>query len=242
MIFRSSFVLASLAIVLLTSVPASAAVIVGFDFDGLATNQTSAGPGTTDPGVSSSNFTLAAGNATAGWSDAIATIQNNATINSLATAVAADDFFSFTVTPGAGNEMSFTDLFVQFSLGANTQPAATEFSLLSDIDGFTTSIGSPLSGSATTAFATGTGTFDLTSLGAQTGPVEFRIYYHNTGANSMTRIGIGRAFSSSATPALTLNGTVTPTAVPEPSSLAVLGLVGVAVAVRRRRTKTNGNG
>ncbi|TWT50447.1 hypothetical protein Pla22_31900 [Rubripirellula amarantea] len=130
-----------------------------------------------------------------------------------------------------------------YLIQANVQPAKAEFSLLSSLTGFTsTDVIDSISGTAAAAgLITGTGTFDFSGASglqnvAAGDIAEFRIYVHNSGANPMTRIGIGQAFGTNGTADLTLNGTINAAAVPEPSLLALLGCMGLfAIEVRRRK-------
>lgn len=75
----------------------------------------------------------------------------------------------------------------------------------------------------------------VSQLQAVQGPIDFQLVLSNSGA--FARSGV-RSLNAS-TSALTVDGTVSAvTAVPEPGSLAVLGLAGVAMVVRRRNRKT----
>ncbi|MDA8744782.1 PEP-CTERM sorting domain-containing protein [Rubripirellula amarantea] len=225
---------------------ASADLIVEFENDELATNSTFANTDIVHGNVSSSTLTSSGLNNNAGWPDALVGIQNNAGINSLDAAITNNHYFSFTVTPDANASVSYSDMFVRYSLGANTFPATTEFSLLTSITGFSSAnLVDSFSGTASVSgLNVGTGTLDLSAATALQSvavgsAAEFRIYVHNTGANAMTRIGIGQAFATNGSADLTLNGTVNVVAVPEPSGLAVLGCVGLAgLCIRRRRAKT----
>jgi len=239
-----------MAVVLVTasclSTTTNADLVASFDFDGLAANQTMGGPSVVNADVSSSGLALAPGFALGGWSDAITGLQNNGLINSLASAIAGDEYFTLTITPDAEKSVSYSSMFVHYSLGANTQPAETTFAILSSVTGFTASDAiDSFVGSAAVAFNTGTDSFDLsgaTALQDAADMVEFRIYAFNSGVNPMTRIGIGRAFSNAPTDALVLNGTIT--AVPEPSSLLFLGAVTLLGAVSmqwNRKTSSDGS-
>jgi len=66
--------------------------------------------------------------------------------------------------------------------------------------------------------------FDLTGLGLQTTPVEFRLYAHDDNS-----VDVGTRFRARASN-ITLNATV----IPEPASLALLAIGGLTVLTRRR--------
>ncbi|MFV0336964.1 MAG: hypothetical protein ACK5LK_01800 [Chthoniobacterales bacterium] len=217
-----------------------AAVIVNWQNDAVTGTDTTAPATTVATGVSSSSLSQLIGG-TAGWPDTLAGLQNSASVNSLATAISAGDYFSFTVTSDASIEASYSSLFLRYSVAANTQPAQTTFSLLSSVTGFTSldSIDSFTADATVGGLITGTGTFDLSStsalqsIAAET-PVEFRVYIYNTGTNPMTRIGIGQGFATNGTPDLTLNGELVAIPLPEPSTPAFLGMGLAAIFVIRR--------
>lgn len=137
----------------------------------------------------------------ASWPNCLAGLQNSASINSLSAAIAAGDYFAFTVTPDAEVVTSYSNLFLRFSVGANVRPATTVFTLMSSETGWTAADGIDTITAVlpSDVSVVGTDTFDLTGESALQNvaagtPVEFRIYAHNTGANPMTRIGIGHLF------------------------------------------------
>lgn len=141
----------------------------------------------------------------ASWPNCLAGIQNNASINSLSAAITAGDYFAFTVTPDADAMASYSNLFVRYSVGANVRPAATELTVMSSLTGFTATDGIDTVSVVLPADASvvGTGVFDISGeSGLQNvvagTVVEFRIYVHNTGANPMTRIGVGHLFYTGA--------------------------------------------
>jgi hypothetical protein len=151
------------------------------------------------------------GGGEARWPDALVVLRHDSPISSLANSIVANDYFSFTID---GSTASYESIFVRITVQANAFPATTEFSLLSSVTGFGEGAVALdiFSVSASQSGANhGTGTFDLSKVAAlqnATGAVEFRIYYHDTGANPMTRIGIGQAFATNGTPDLTVTGSV----------------------------------
>jgi len=112
--------------------------------------------------------------------------RSNATTDSEAAAVAADDYFSFTVTPNAGNEFDLTELTFDtihdLTLGGGIgDPGATmSFFVRSSLDSFAANIGSIY----TQAWNTTTPrTLDLSGAAYQGigTATEFRMYVHDSG-------------------------------------------------------------
>jgi hypothetical protein len=223
----------------LTAITTQAAVLVNFENDNVVGTDLTTPADFVDADLTSTVLTQGIGSA-GGWTDALAGIQNSAAINSLSAAITANDYFSFSVTSDALREISCSSLFMRYSVGANVRPAQTTFTLLSSLTGFTSAdgLGTIIAALPVDASVVGTGTFDLTgvtalqNIAAETS-VQFRIYAHNTGANPMTRIGIGHLFFNNGTDDLTLNGTIT--VVPEPGAMAMLlGGLGMLTLFRRK--------
>ena len=178
---------------------------VVYDCHSLAAGSTSAAGTSSHADMAIGNLSLPGTFPPSNWPNALTALQNSAGINSLATAISSDDYFTFTVTPDTQTTASYTNLHVRISLGANAQPATTVFTLMSSLTGFT-------SADALAAFTNETLTsstfgiennLDLGGISAlqnvATGTVaEFRLYAHNIGANPMTRLGIGKAFGAAA--------------------------------------------
>lgn len=149
------------------------------------------------------------GGSEARWPDALVVLRHDSPISSLASALVADDYFSFTIH---GSSASYESIFMRITVQANAFPATTEFSLLSSVTGFgegavaldTFSVEASQSGANH-----GTGTLDLSKVAALqnvSGEIEFRIYYYDAGANPMTRIGIGQAFATNGSADLVVTG------------------------------------
>jgi len=139
------------------------------------------------------------------WPNALTALQNDANINSLAAAISAGNYFTFTVMSGTRASASYTNLHVRISLGANAQPATTVFTLMGSLAGFASANAlAAFTNETTSASTMGIendldlgGIAALQNVAAGT-VVEFRLYAHNIGANPMTRIGIGKAWGGAA--------------------------------------------
>lgn len=217
------------------SVPAD--LLVSWENDGLTTELTTAAD-VVHPDLTSSVLSQQVRTTSAGWPDTLSAIQNDAAVTSLAAAITASDYFSFTITPDAGKSVNYSSLFLRYSIGANVRPAQSQFTLLSSKTGFTAADGlaSFLSFEmlGATASGFGTGTFDLsgvTGLQGVSEAVEFRIYVHSV-QGSMTRVAIGQLYGTNGTDDLVLSGTV----IPEPATVGMLSL-GALVACLVRRLK-----
>jgi hypothetical protein len=225
----------------LAAITAQADVLVNFENDNVVATDLSTPADFVHADLTSSLLTQGIGSAS-GWTDALGGVQNSLAISSLAAAITANDFFTFTITSDALKEASYSSLFLRYSVGANVRPAETTFTLLSSLTGFTSTdaIDTIVATLPTDASVVGTDTFDLTgetalqNIPAET-PVQFRIYAHNTGGNAMTRIAIGHLFFNNGTDDLTLNGTIATTVVPEPTSaFMLLGGLGMLMLFRRK--------
>lgn len=148
---------------------------------------------------------------------------------SLASAIAANQYLSFTLTPSAGHAVSISSL--SFLTGVSAAVSNFHGELLSSATGFAS--GNALhsySFSSTTAPLQSITLSGHSALQNATSAIEFRIYgWRDTTGTSTFRI---RSLSGND---LVINGSVS--AVPEPSTYAVLfgALTLAAVVVRRRR-------
>jgi hypothetical protein len=127
----------------------------------------------------------------------------------------ATDYFTFTLDANAGYETNFSN-FVYTGARSASGPAA--FAFRSSLDGFASDIGTPT--------ATGA-TISLTASQFQhlTTPVEFRLYGYTAGAANGT-------FSIND---YSFNGTVD--AIPEPNTLALVGVGSLMMLGNLRRTR-----
>ncbi len=168
-----------------------------------------------------------------GWAQVGGDQLTGATAVTLADAIAADDYFSFTLTPSNGQSLNLT----QLTLGIAAYRATTastsvvgKFYALSSIDGFTSTASL---GSLNTTQKNAPPTFDVFTVALTdprfqniTSPVEFRFYMTYNTTSSTRYVAIDD---------VTLTGTLTTSSVPEPSSYALLlgaALLGIC-AVRR---------
>lgn len=199
-------------------------------------NPTSVGAGLTAGVLTPMNLNAPAGitllsDAYIAWSRSAGTSDT-----SLAAALAENTYFSFTLTPSVGQALTVTS--ISFDAVAGTAgPSDRSFYVLADKTGFTTGgmllTGSTVSGSPLMPYNTTPSDVNFSAdLSANSlfanisDSVTFRIYLRTP--TTSQNIGFDN---------LTVNGVVT--AVPEPSSLALLGLVGgfALLAVRNRRAQ-----
>lgn len=185
-----------------------------YDCHSLAAGATSVSGTSSHADVAIDNLELPDTFPPSNWPNALTALQNNAAINSLASAISGGDYFTFTVTPDAQSVASYTNLHVRISLGANVQPATTVFTFMSSLTGFTASDAlAAFTNETTTASTMGiVNNLDLGGIPALQNvtagtAIEFRLYAHNIGANPMTRIGIGNAWGAAADD-LRLSGSV----------------------------------
>ena len=135
----------------------------------------------------------------------------------LADAINDNIYYSFTVTPEAGQTIDF-DRFTAYT-DKNSGGAEFTYHIFSSVDGFTTSdsIDSSSHGSGTANLD-----YDVSSLSGVTSSVEFRLYIRTnnftTGTNDFDLDNV------------TLTGTV----VPEPSTAAIVALASLSLLRRRR--------
>ncbi|MFC5050439.1 PEP-CTERM sorting domain-containing protein [Rubritalea spongiae] len=142
------------------------------------------------------------------------------TDDNMAGAITANQYMSFTISADSGTISMDT---LSFDI-ARAQRGAQDFQVRASFDGFTNFI--EVSGFQNQAIAQDTFTnysFDLTDSGFDVvTSVEFRIYLDDRAGNQNSSSG-------------TYIDNVVISAVPEPSSTALLGLGGLALILRRRK-------
>jgi len=238
---RASIGLALLAMTFCTSVRGD--VIAQFDSEA-ATNADRVIPSTVGSGVTVTN--LAGTNLNAPTSltlpganpgDSYIAFSRSAGLGGtdLLSAIADNTFFSFTITPDAGQSVSVDSVTLDAFAGTAGN-SDRSFFLLSDQTGFLSSnsllsastvTGSPLipfnGATAEQSFSTGdlSTNSDLQNI---TDSVTFRVY-----------LRAPNTFQNLAFDDITVNGTVSSITVPEPSALALLGVGTMFATFRRRR-------
>ncbi len=138
-----------------------------------------------DPDISAtapSGVASIASGLTPGFPSFAGLVAYNLNANTLAEAKANNEYFSWTITPESGYQMSLTSI----DLRALSQNTLRTFNLLSSVDGFTTSIGYVTSDSTSPTLQT----INITGHDNLTGAVEFRLYVYPS-VNTYETLGIG---------------------------------------------------
>ena len=155
---------------------------------------------------------------------------------SLAEAIAQGEFLSFTVDAADGSQLDLAGgslVFANFGNAGGGANRIEQATLFSSVTGFTA--GSQLS---TVTVSGGVSDLtldlpDLATLNGLTDPIEFRVLFSRN--NAPTNTGGGLELKDSAGASVVLNGEVNAaTPVPEPASLALVGLGSLLILGRRR--------
>jgi len=212
------------------TLPAGSTALQPGNWFGATTN-----PGILDVNLSASNVTFGSGFFD-GQTDQGAQFSDTGVNSATAAAgLAANEFLSFTLTPDAGFELAIDSI----SFGAYFQSAGTsQWALYSSLDGFSTALASDLAYSASGANLVTAGSLGITG---QTSAVEFRLAFgHNSEFErvgiadvDMTSIGVGGTGWPDYGKTMAVDGTIS--AIPEPSTFALVVALGALVLFRRRR-------
>jgi len=207
---------------------ANAIVLIGYNFnDGTldTSNQDASvtvttftqGPGLTPPDPTTGEI--------GGDLDEIGIVHNT----SQATAISSGDYFSIDLTIDSAFEADLSSL--TFNVTSNhVSRGIREYAIFSSIDGFTTAVAS----NSVTHTGTQLQTIDLSAAQFQNinGPVEFRIYLYDGGTGGSPSSTDRDTFFDD----FTLNALAISSAVPEPTSLTLLGLGGFFLLIKRKRS------
>ncbi|GAB5560205.1 MAG: hypothetical protein SynsKO_18520 [Synoicihabitans sp.] len=240
-IARLTFLITTL---LVSSSIVHAQVVAGWDVEGLDVAETLTGPSYSFSSTSTAANVTAALTLSSSVNPSTSADQYGFKVSggddgvsaTLATAISDGNYFEFTLTAATGYELTLTSIEMN---GGATSSGAANVALLSSVDGFNDS-----SAIATaTEVNSGTGGFDtdssgfgnsITLSGAQyegLQAISFRIYGWNISSGS----GVTNLRSLSGDD-LEVFGTVSVSAVPEPSTFALLaGLGALGMVASRRR-------
>jgi trimeric autotransporter adhesin len=201
---------------------ANADVLAAWDFDGGTGAEVSVAAGTViSPGIETPVLILR-GDGVNASNNAGRFNANNWTETSLAEAIAANDYFTWSLTASENYTLSISSIDFNFQ---RSNTGGADWALRSSVDSF----GSDLA--SFTGLANGTSeSIDLSAAGLDgLSSIEFRFYgYNRTGT-------AGTAGFEGTGDDLVVNGTVT--VVPEPASIALIGAGLALVSGFRRRLK-----
>ena len=208
---------------------ANAATLVEWNTAGNAGTETSEPSVFNIVGLQSSTLTLGPGVTAAsngnrfggsGWFDA-----GNTNPSTLAEAISGNSYIEFTITPTNGYSFSVTSFSFIWDF-SSTGPKSV--ALFSSIDSYSTSLGSVVDMTTSTSTVRA---ISISGITNQVTAVTFRLYGYSATAAAGT--GGFDTTSANTTPNVSLSGSVA--LVPEPSSLALLGIGGAFVLYRKRR-------
>lgn len=215
----------------LLSLPAHATILAGFDFDG-AEAAASFNATTTSLGVDSSVITRGGGIVARSGNGNNAFQARGVQSGDLANSFAGDEYFTFTLTPTDGFELTVENISFQLYWREGTG----NVTLMSSATGFGTLTENILGQGPTGGDFNNPifNSFDLDTPLVVTEAIEFRLYLHDYSkevANGFEQIGIGNNEALDGVLDLTITGVI-----PEPSTYALLiGLAVMGLAIVRRR-------
>ena len=229
----------TMAVMLVAATVVHADTIAAWDMSGNAGSAGTQVATTTGAGMTAGSFAVGPGLQTnAGWVDSVNSYADWQVSSSLEWALGGgQDYFSFSLTPGAGQTASYSNVYTRFVVNAGNTGTDINFALLSSQTGFTTNdvLGTfnAITGTATNFVPeVFTVDFDLSGEAALQGvatATEFRIYtWKNSGGN---RIGIGKTWSGQTGDDLRVDGSV----IPEPGTLGLLGFAAAGMLWFRKR-------
>lgn len=229
------FALAALTALGLTAGPARAALLVEYNLQGRTAAETTFSPPTYEaPGLSGSTLTPGSGlNSPYGFANSYAF--NGWTTG---TDLDGDDYIGFTVTPDAGKSITYDAITFRLMSDANDPRGPQSWRLQGSTNGFVRSTLLAEFNSTSGGFTAGP--LSLAALGTIDTAVEFRLFGFAAGSSESFG-GLAFDFEFPDPPGIVLNGTVqSAAAVPEPGSLALLGVAAAGLAAGRARRRVAG--
>ncbi len=224
--FQKTVAMAAVGLMALAS-GAQADTLALYPFTGSSLNSTdtdpnsTAGPFTVGPGFTGGTTFVQSG--TPSPSIAVFTASTDGTDQ--LTAVTAQDYFSFTISPNSGFSLNLDTL----TFDTSTSSINANYFVRSSVDAFTSNLASFLHNEGT-SFIPRTANVSGASFDSLTLPTEFRFYIFD-GSTSTT--------ANARLDSVTLTGTTSAvTAVPEPGTVTLMllgGLAGAGGAARKRK-------
>lgn len=216
---KSLFVASMVAVM---ACSASAATVASWEFAGFAGNEATAS-GSELAGMENSVLSRGSGISALANADSFSASGFQAAGGSLASALAANNYYTFTLEASANYLFSVSSIDFNFS---SSSDGPQSWALFSSVNGFA-DIGDALIDWGHVGFDPNAQTATLsgvTELQNISGPIEFRVYgYEASGDGGSGRLeGTGND--------ITVNGEV----VPEPATMGLLGLGALVLALRRK--------
>lgn len=187
--------------------------------DNLYTPESSTPVDAVAAGVSAGDLSLGAGLVAPGstWENALDSyIYTNVT--TLAEAISSTHYFGFTVTPDAGKQVNYSNLFTRVTLNdaGDGAGSSVQVVLMSSVTGFTAGdeigsfVATHASGQSPGEVTVNTHDFDISGivdLQEQPSPIEFRLYIVPNGG-SYSRVALGHIFYPNGTDDVRIDGIV----------------------------------